>query len=98
MLASVEIKSRPLRLGLLVDLRDKTSIERAIEINSTVWSRFYNPLIPIFKKTPGRWTEKVFRPPKPPFRVHDHGFCPKPPKVVWNLLLQAGSKGPTLIS
>jgi hypothetical protein len=32
------------------------------------------------------------------FRVHDHGFCPQPPKVVWNLLLQAGSEGPTLIS
>src|SRR5215831_6328265 len=31
------------------------------------------------------------------FRVHDHGFCPQPPKVVWNLLLQAGSEGPTLI-
>src|SRR5215813_11731574 len=32
------------------------------------------------------------------FRVHDPGFWPKPPKVVWNLLLQAGSEGPTLIS
>src|SRR5499427_705427 len=28
------------------------------------------------------------------FRAHDHGFCPQPPKVVWNLLLQAGSEGP----
>jgi hypothetical protein len=25
-------------------------------------------------------------------------FWTKPPKVVWNLLLQAGSEGPTLIS
>src|SRR6516164_8646672 len=32
------------------------------------------------------------------FRVHDLVFWPKPPKVVWNLLLQAGSEGPTLIS
>jgi hypothetical protein len=32
------------------------------------------------------------------FRVHDLGFCPQPPQVVWNLLLQAGSEGPTLIS
>jgi hypothetical protein len=32
------------------------------------------------------------------FRVHDRGFCPQPPKVVWSLLLQADSEGPTLIS
>src|SRR5215475_5828139 len=32
------------------------------------------------------------------FRVHDRGFWPKPPKVVWSLLLQAASEGPTLIS
>src|SRR5262252_1017121 len=32
------------------------------------------------------------------FRVHDRGFWPKPPKVVWSLLLQADSEGPTLIS
>ena len=30
------------------------------------------------------------------FRVHDRGFWPKPPKVVWSLLLQADSEGPTL--
>src|ERR1019366_1432561 len=29
--------------------------------------------------------------------AHDHGFCPQPPEVVWNLLLQAGSEGPALI-
>src|SRR5262245_27265397 len=32
------------------------------------------------------------------FRVHDRGFSPKPPKVVWSLLLQADPEGPTLIS
>src|SRR5215510_12333684 len=32
------------------------------------------------------------------FRVHDRGFWPKPPKVVWSLLLQADSEGPSLIS
>src|SRR5262245_41702940 len=31
------------------------------------------------------------------FRVHDRGFWPKPPKVVWSLLLPAGSEGPSLI-
>jgi hypothetical protein len=32
------------------------------------------------------------------FRVHDRGFWPKPPEVVWSLLLQADSEGPSLIS
>src|SRR5499426_3374565 len=32
------------------------------------------------------------------FRVHHRGFWPKPPKVVWSLLLQADSEGPPLIS
>src|SRR5262252_8793481 len=32
------------------------------------------------------------------FRVHDRGFWPKPSKVVWSLLLQADSEGPSLIS
>jgi len=27
------------------------------------------------------------------FCAHDHGFCPQPPKVVWNLPLQAGPRG-----
>jgi len=31
------------------------------------------------------------------FRVHDLAFWTEPPKVVWNLLLQAGSEGPSLI-
>src|SRR5271154_4226278 len=31
------------------------------------------------------------------FCAHDHGFSPQPPKVVWNLLLPAGSEGPSLI-
>jgi hypothetical protein len=31
------------------------------------------------------------------FRVHDLAFWTKPPKVVWNLLLQGGSEGPSLI-
>src|SRR5690242_3207409 len=65
MVGSLKIKSRPLRLGLLVDLKDKTSLERAIEINSTVWGGFYNPLIPVFNKTPRAWVDKPFRAPKP---------------------------------
>src|SRR5262245_61322518 len=31
------------------------------------------------------------------FPVHDLSFWAEPPKVVWNLLLQAGSEGPSLI-
>src|SRR5262249_36595921 len=42
---------------------------------------------------PVTWLIRAFS-----FRVHDRGFWPQPPKVVWSLLLQADSEGPTLIS
>lgn len=66
MLGTLQVKSRPLRFGLLVDLNKQSTIERAIALNSTLWGGFYNPLIPVFGRTPRRWTDKPF--PNPPPR------------------------------
>jgi len=65
MLATLRIKSRPLRAGLLVDVADRRSLRTAIEINSSVWGGFYNPLVPIFKRTPTRWVDQTSRRPTP---------------------------------
>lgn len=65
MLGTLNIKSRPLRLGLLVDLRNNDSLKKAIEINSTLWGGYYNPLIPIFSWTPRAWTDKPLKTPSP---------------------------------
>lgn len=53
--SSVEITSRPLRIAFLVDPKDKKSIRKAIQINSTLWGGSYNPLVPLFKRVPKDW-------------------------------------------
>lgn len=62
MFGTLELKSRPLRLGFLVDVTKATSIKKAIEINSTLWGGAYNPIIPIYRGTPRNW-EKPFKSP-----------------------------------
>lgn len=65
MIGNLDIKSRPLRLGLLVDPSKVGSVKQAIEICSTLWGGAHYPIIPIFKKrTPKNW-ETPFKSPKP---------------------------------
>ena len=63
MFGTLELKSRPLRLGFLVDPNKARSIRKAIELSSTLWGGAYNPLIPVYKRTPRNW-EKPFKSPK----------------------------------
>lgn len=63
MFGTLELKSRPLRIGFLVDPSRATSIRKAIEISSTLWGGAYNPLIPVYKRLPRNW-EKYIRLPK----------------------------------
>lgn len=64
MFGTLELKSRPLRLGFLVNPTKVNAIKKAIEINSTLWGGAYNPIIPVYKGTPRNW-EKPFKSPKP---------------------------------
>ena len=52
---SVNIKVRPLRIGILVDPSDRAGLKEAIEINSVLWGGVYNPIIPFFGRTPKNW-------------------------------------------
>jgi len=63
MFGTLELKSRPLRLGFLVDPSKVNSIKKAIEISSTLWGGAYNPIIPVYKRAPRNW-EKPFKSPK----------------------------------
>lgn len=62
MFGTLQLKSRPLKIGFLVDPKKINSIKKAIEINSTLWGGTYNPIIPVYKGTPRNW-EKPFKSP-----------------------------------
>ncbi len=71
MFGTLQLKSRPLRIGFLVDVNKATSIRKAIEINSTLWGGTYNPLIPVYNGTPRGW-EKPFKSPSGKTIVKGH--------------------------
>lgn len=55
MKGAANVKLRPLKFAFLVNPNDSKAIDRAIEINSTLWGGSYNPIIPTFKKLPSSW-------------------------------------------
>lgn len=48
-------KLRPIRLAFLVGKEDKKTLREVFRINTCLWGGIYNPIIPIFKKTPKNW-------------------------------------------
>jgi hypothetical protein len=64
MFGNIDIRVRPLRLAFLVDPRSTDSLLEAIQINSTLWGGTYNPIIPLYKRTPATWADKPMRAPK----------------------------------
>jgi hypothetical protein len=49
------VRVRPLRFAFLVDPRDRTSLMRIFEVNSSLWGGLFNFIIPLFKKVPKRY-------------------------------------------
>ena len=49
---TVKIVSRPLRFAFLVNPEDEEEILKAIQINTFLWGRMYNPIIPLFNEIP----------------------------------------------
>jgi hypothetical protein len=60
-LGSVNITLRPVRLAFLVDPADTRGIMEAIELNSFLWGRMFNPIVPIYGRTPKKWQSKFER-------------------------------------
>lgn len=51
---TAKVRLRPLPLAFLVERRDKASLQRVFEINSTLWGGGFNFIIPLFKTVPAR--------------------------------------------
>jgi hypothetical protein len=56
MFGNITVKSRSLRLAFLIP-PDKSALLKAIEVNSTLWGGFFNPIIPLFQQAPKAWKE-----------------------------------------
>lgn len=52
------IRLRPTRIGFLVRPSDKKSLRKIMRVNACLWGGLYNPIIPIFTKTPKEWKEE----------------------------------------
>jgi hypothetical protein len=49
------VRVRPLRFSFLVDPKEKSSLMKIFEVNSSLWGGVFNFIIPLFKKVPQRY-------------------------------------------
>jgi len=54
-MGSANIRLRPIKLGFLIDPREKSEVVRAVQLNSFLWGGAYNPIIPVYKAKPRNW-------------------------------------------
>ncbi|BBI54326.1 hypothetical protein HORIV_67470 [Vreelandella olivaria] len=52
-----QIRLRPTRIGFLVNPSDKKSLRKIMRINACLWGGLYNPIIPVYTKTPKEWLD-----------------------------------------
>jgi hypothetical protein len=63
MFGSIDIKTRPLKIAYLVDPNNAKQTREAIRISSTLWGGDYFPIIPLYKRMPSTWREKLIKTP-----------------------------------
>lgn len=63
MFGSINLRVRPLRLGYLVNPSDSQQVREAIRLSTSLWGGTYNPMIPVYSRTPSSWADKPLRPP-----------------------------------
>ena len=54
-------KLRPLKIAFLVEPNSSTALLRAIQSNTFLWGGQFNPIIPVFLKTPEFWQDRFTR-------------------------------------
>ena len=59
---SASIRTRPIRIGFIVNPRDFASVRRCLRLNTCLWGGIYNPIIPVFDRSPDRWRLLHLRP------------------------------------
>lgn len=63
---SLTIRVRPIRVAFLVDPADRKGLYRAIELSTILWGGSYNPIIPVYQRTPAKWeSRRIGKLPKP---------------------------------
>ena len=60
---SATVRVRPLRFAFAVEPKDKASLQRLFEVNSSLWGGVFNFIIPLFKQAPNRYREQYFKTP-----------------------------------
>ena len=54
----VSIKLRPIKFAFLVNPRDTKALLEIIKINTFLWGGRFNPIVPVFQRTPKVWQER----------------------------------------
>ncbi len=57
---SAEIQLRPTRIGFLVRPTGLASVRAVMRACACLWGGCYNPIIPVFKKSPKEWKPEVY--------------------------------------
>jgi len=60
---TVQRKLRPLRLAFLLRPDDRATLRKIFEINTCTWGGTFNGIIPVFKRRPPWWEDRLLRPP-----------------------------------
>src|SRR6266852_8781591 len=60
---SATVRVRPLRFAFAVEPKDKASLQRIFEVNSSLWGGVFNFIIPLFRQVPSRYREKYLKAP-----------------------------------
>ena len=60
---TASIRIRPIRFGFLVNPQDRTALRQVFRLNTVLWGGVYNFIIPAFKKTPQRYSDRPFKTP-----------------------------------
>lgn len=69
---SLNLKLRPIRFAFIIPPYNKKALLEAVRINSVLWGGFFNPIIPLFKKPPKQWKERLRR--QSPFKKIIEGY------------------------
>jgi hypothetical protein len=69
---SADITLRPVRIGFLVNPRDRTSLSKVLRISNCLWGGMMSPLIPVMARIPLAWRDPVL--PNPSARALSAGY------------------------
>lgn len=53
--STLTVRVRPIRVAFLVDPKDRQALLKAIETNTCLWGGAFNPIIPVYERTPKIW-------------------------------------------